>query len=287
METEFLEREDPEKATPTTEVESAETEKQPEVADETTTEEQSEGTPKEAEVEIDGQRYTVTRVKEWQEAAKNKDQWQKSNTLKAQEIAAKRKTLEEAEAIYNVLKQNPEKLQKIFAPEPERDFDKETQAHYSRRPLEYGDEYVRWEQERDRLITEKATSQAFRLAQSQETQRSAKEHNESLANTAYDKYHEKVTDEEYQQMAGWLVNNLQPKNGKYPVEAFDVAYKVLYGDKDVESAKLSGAKALSDQIRKAKPASGEPGKLKQPETKTTSDEEDDKFLEEIRARTRK
>jgi len=287
MPTEILEREDPTEATPEPEVTTApEAETQAEVEPETSTEgeQKPEATAQEQEYEVEGQRYTAAQLKEALEAAKNKSEWQKSNTLKAQEIARQRKEVEEAIALRKILEQKPEKLQQIFAPEPERNYDAELQAHYQARPEVYDQNYINWELRRDSLIREQATAQAFKLAHTQEVQKAAQQHNESLANQAYEKYKGKVSDSEYQEMAVWLVNNVQPKNGRYPESSFDIAYKMLYGDRDIESAKLSAAQQTVKQMSKAKPASGANGTLPQPETRTPADDEDELFAKRIRER---
>lgn len=287
MANEILEREDPQEATPAPEaVESAETEIQPEVPEETKGEQEPEPSApvEEPEYEVEGQRYKASQLKEALDAAKNKSEWQKSNTLKAQEIAAKRKELEQAEAIYNLVKSDPTKLQKLLAPEPERDFDGELKSHYQKRPEVYGEDYIKWEFERDRLVAEQASEKAFKHAQAQESMRAAKEHNDGIVNRSYDKYKGKVSDDEFQAMASWLSQNIQPKDGRYPETSFDVAYRFLYGERDVETAKLTAAKAVGDSIRKAKPASGEKGTLPKPEHKTPSDEEDEAFTNAVRER---
>lgn len=287
MATEILEAGDPKEATPTPEVvESAETEIQTEVPEETKGEQEPEPSApvEEPEYEVEGQRYRASQLKEALEASKNKAEWQKSNTLKAQEIAAKRKELEQAEAIYNLVKGDPTKLQRLLAPEPERDFKGELEKHYKMRPEVYGQEYIDWEFRRDSLVAEQASEKAFKHAQAQESMRAAKEHNDGIVNRSYDKYKGKVNDDEFQSMASWLSQNIQPKDGRYPETSFDVAYRFLYGERDVETAKLSAAKAVGDSIRKAKPASGEKGTLPKPEHKTPSDEEDESFANAVKER---
>ena len=237
---------------------------------------------------IRDRKVTVAQLKEWRKAAENKAEWQKSNTLKSQEIAAERKRLAEAEIIYNVLQKDPQKLQKLLAPEPERDFDAELQSHYQKRPTEDPNEYLRWEMEKDRLIAQKASTEAFNKARQQAAQEFVKETNDRVVNAAYDKYKEKVNDEEFKDMASWISENVKPRlNGTYPESAFDIAYSVKHGNRDVERAKLETTKAVAKSIEKAKPASGENGQLKKTERTSPEDAEDEAFAEEIKARSKK
>jgi len=289
MDTEILERSDPEEvATPSQEVvkEAAPVE-QPEVQPEETKDEKQPEQPsqEEPEYEVEGQRYTAAQLKEWKEAADNREKWQKANTVKAQEIAARRKELEQAEAIYNLVKSDPAKLQKLLAPEPERDFDGELQALYQQQPdLLDRDNFVRWQYAKDQLLAAKVADQSYKRALTDVQTRSAKEHNDRVVNDAYEKYKGKMSDDEFRQATEWGVANLAPKDGKMPDNFYDIAYRVLFSERDIESAKLSAAKAVGDSIRRAKPASGDVGKLPKHETKSPGDDEDDAFIEEIKYR---
>jgi hypothetical protein len=288
MATEIMERSDPETvATPEPEVVEAAETTQPEVPEETKDAEQPEETPAvdEPEYEVEGQRYKASQLKEWKEAADNKDKWQKANTLKAQEIASKRKELEQAEAIYNLVRSDPAKLQKLLAPEPERDYDAELNTLYQQAPDPLDREnYLRWEFQKDQLLSAKSAERGYKHALAQESQRATKEHNDALVNRAYEKYKGKMSDEEFVKATEWGVARLAPKDGRMPEEFYDIAYSVLYGGRDLEQAKLSAAKSVGDSIRRAKPASGETGKLPKQETKSPGDEEDEAFAARIRDR---
>ena len=159
-----------------------------------------------------------------------------------------------------------------------------SRGHYSKRPTEYGDEYIRWEFERDKLISEKAATEAFNRARQQSAQELSKQHNDSVVNTAYDKYKGKVNDDEFKAMADFVLANVRPgQNNTYPPNSFDIAYSVLHGSRAVEEAKISAVKSVAKSMEKAKPASGNEGKLKQPD-KEPRDEEDDAFEEAIHER---
>lgn len=277
----LVEREEPEEATPAEESKVAE---QPESTPEKVEEEKQPSSQEEPEVEVNGEKVKVSQLLEWRKSAENEAKWQKSNTLKAQEIATEKKRLAEAEVLYNILQKDPQRLQKILAPEPERNFDVELQAHYQKRPTEDPNEYVRWELEKDRLIAEKASSEAFNRAKQQASVEVAKTHNDSIVKTAYEKYHGKVDEEEFKAMTEWIVDNVKAgNNNMYPQGAYDIAYSVLHGSRAMEEAKLAAAKSVAKSIEKAKPASGETGKLKQPD-KDPQDEEDSAFAEEVHAR---
>jgi hypothetical protein len=281
MEPVVLEREDPEEATPAKE--EAAVEAQPESTPEKVEDEKQPTSQEEPEVEVNGEKVKVSQLLEWRKSAENEARWQKSNTLKAQEIATERKRLAEAEVLYNMLQKDPARLQKILAPEPERDFDAELQAHLRKRPTEDPDAYLRWEAEKDSLLVEKASALAYAKTHQQASQEIAKKHNDSIVNAAYDEYKGKVDEGEFRAMADWVVQNIKSENNMYPEHSFKIAYQVLHGGRDVEKAKLEAAKSVGRSIEKARPASGNDGKLKQPD-KEPRDEDDDAFVDEIHAR---
>jgi hypothetical protein len=280
-----IEREDPfEEATPA-EVKVAEPtqpETKPEI--EVKEEKQPESSQEEAVVEIDGEKYTASQLKEWQDDHKNKSEWQKSNTLKAQQTAAERKELEEAIAINTLLKSKPELKQRLFTPEPERDFDTELKAHYGKRPEVYGDEYIRWEYERDKLVSEQAGRDAYKRAQTEVQQQNARQHNDTVVNTSYEKFRGKVSDEEFKGMAEWVLKNVRSDNNMYPQNSFEIAFAVLHGNRAVEDAKISSVKSVVKSLERAKPASGEQGSLKPTTTISPEDADDEAFYAEVQAR---
>ena len=283
-----IEREDPfEEATPAEEVKPVEAEKQPEAPVEAKAEEQPTPQEEEAVVEIDGQKLTAKELKEWQEAFKNKSEWQKSNTQKAQEIAAQRKEMEEAIAINTLLKSKPELKQRLFTPEPERNLQSELDAHYGKRPEVYGDEYIQWEKTRDRLVSETAAIEGYKRARLEAQQQITQQHNDNVVNTAYEKYKGKLSEDEFRASADWVLKNIRAENGMYPQSAFDTAYAVLHGSRDVTDAKINATKSVIRSIEKAKPASGEQGTLKTTEKISPEDEEDEAFAAEVKARMKK
>jgi hypothetical protein len=110
--------------------------------------------------EVKGQRLNATQIKEALDAQRNRDEWQKSNTRKAQELAEERKRLQEADYIAGKIKEHPEVLQKLFTPEPQRNFDADWQNLIATRPVDqYSQEYVQWERAKDQLLYEKAASE--------------------------------------------------------------------------------------------------------------------------------
>jgi hypothetical protein len=288
MANEILERSDPEEvATPEPEVVEAAEPIQPEVEPEETKEEKQPELPSqdEPEIEIAGEKVKASQIAEWRKDAENKKEWQKSNTTKAQEIARRSKELEQAEAIYKLVSQDPAKLQKLLAPEPERNYDAELNALYQQAPDPLDRQaYLNWEYQKDQLLSAKSAEKGYKHALAQESQKATKEHNDSVVNRAYEKYNGKMSEDEFKEATTWIVGNISAKDGRYSEQSYDVAYKFLYGDRDVESAKLSAAKSVGDSIRRAKPASGETGKLPKQETKSPGDDEDDAFVEEIKHR---
>jgi hypothetical protein len=283
MSEEILERTDPQEATVPEEVTPVE-ETQPEPEAEPDGGEKQPSSQDEPEVEIEGEKVKVSQLKEWREAAENREKWQKSNTQKAQEIASERKRLAEAEAIYNVLQKDPQKLQKILAPEPERNFDAEWMQIQKERPTEDPQAYFAWEQKKDQFLMERAAEVASQKARQEAAQETAQKFNNELVGSAYEKYKGEVDDDGFTTMTQWVKDNLRPsQGGAYPKTSYDIAFSVLYGDKTVTKAKLEAAKSVAKSIEKAKPASGDTGKLKQPD-KEPLDDDDAAFADEVHAR---
>lgn len=93
-------------------------ETEPEAAEEggTTEEDSTEVEAKPSEYDIDGEKFTVDQIKEWQKG----NMRQSDYTKKTQEIAQWRKENSEAQELYNYLKSNPEIAAKLAEISPEQ-----------------------------------------------------------------------------------------------------------------------------------------------------------------------
>lgn len=261
--------------------------------------EHPEPTPEEPEFEIEGQRLKASQIKAALEAEKNKAEWQRSNTQKAQEIAEERRRLEAerqelllGRQITERLKSNPDLARQIFTPPQVKDVDAEYAQHLQNRPADlYSAEYLQWDVKRDQLLRESAREDARRESETRTNRLMAEQANRETERDAVQKYVEsgKLTPDEFKKSVDWVAQNFQAVNGAYPKNCLDVAYKVLFSDREVANAQLEASKKAAEAILKAKPANQSPGVGHEP--KTDIDESDgleaDAFVKELRARIKK
>ena len=262
-------------------------------------EEQAPVTEEEPIVEVDGQRLTATQIKEALDSAKNKAEWQKSNTQKSQEIAEERRRIESerqelllGREVAARLKTRPDLANVLFAPEAVRDPNAEYQALLGQRPQDiYSQEYQRWEMQKDQLVRDIAKTEALRESEAKVSKYMAEQSNRETETEAVKKYVEssKVSQDEFRQMVNWVGENFQAKNGMFPKNCLDVAYRVLYSDREVTNAKLETSKAVVRAIEKAKPAKESAAISKEPDKEL--DESDgyqaEEFVKELRFRSKR
>lgn len=242
-------------------------------------------TPKDSDVEIDGQRLSAAQIKDAMAALANREAWQKENTRKSQEIAEQRRAWEKEQQeilfLKKKLEEKPDVVQKIFAPEAERNFEAELQELYSRKPQDpFSQEYVQWEFTKDRLNREIAKTEALRESQSVLLRSTAADHNSNVEKSSWEKYRGKVSWEEFRDMAAWVLENVNARGGKYPQNSFDMAYQMVHPEKFQEEIKLSAVKAANDSLTKAKPA-GEPGVQKPHDKLTPEEQSDEEFVKRM------
>jgi hypothetical protein len=197
-------------------------------------------------------------------------------------LAAKEKELQQKIWLASQVEGRPELIQQLFTPKPERDLEKELQAHWQRRPYDINtQEYINWEYQKDLLMGEIAESRAAARAEKKVASFSAETWNTQLSNSAREKFKDEA---KVVQMAQWVVDNIKPDAmGRYPAHSFETASKILFSEEEQREAKLAATRKVTESIVKAKPASGDGGKkITQPESDLTED--DEKFIEEVKAR---
>jgi len=247
---------------------------------------EAEPAPKEEPVEevtidLDGQRYTATQIREMKKDAENRKDWQRTNTQQAQKLAEKERRLARLELLEEAVNKNPDVLQTIFRPVAPQNFEADYRAHLAKRPVDrFSPEHDQWEEQKDILLSQGATREAEEKATQRIFKAEADTHNQRIANEAEKRFRANGRDEnQILEMGQWVYNNIKPTNGKYPENAFDVAERFIFSDEDSRSAKLEGARSAAASIRNAKPAGEATGVNKKPEPKTPQDEDDDKFVE--------
>ena len=282
MESTILEKPDPEPGNEPQEkevqepvVEAPEPKAEPEQPTETPTE-----VPEEPTIEFDGQRLTASQIKEWKEAHENKKEWQRANTQRAQEIAEERKKLARASLIEEQFSKRPELLQELFKPPVARNIDVELQSLYQSEPQDiFSPEHQQWMLNKDRLLLEKAETNAEQRAVQRITEKEAYEHNMKLGEEIEAKMLAKGRSaEDVLSLGQWVAENMKPKNGKFTAEMFEVAEAIKFGKESIRQAKLETAKQTVQSITKAKPASGAPGVQKPHESKDQVEREEDEWV---------
>jgi len=237
--------------------------------------------------ELDGQRLTASQIKEMKDALENKDKWTKTNTQRAQEIAAERKRLARYELLDEQLQKNPAALQTLFQPPaPQRDLTAELQLLYQQKPQDiFSPEYQQWEMEKDQALYRKSVEEAKQSTRQEIFQQEAQEHNNSIGKRVEEKLRSKGLDEtDIAAVGQFVVENFKPKNGKYDESHFDIAYSHLYADTAIRQAKLDTAKSVASAMTKATPAQVGQGINKKQEPKSSIDESDDAFVRNVNER---
>ena len=266
-------------------------EAKPEVEAESTPEpEQTEESQTEATYEIEGQRLTASQVKEALEAQKNKSEWQRTNTQKAQEIAEQRRLLEQEQQVAILgrkLLERPDLIQAVLQPVQAKNLTVELQNLNAQRPQDpYSQEYAQWEQAKDMKLMEIAEHNALTRAQQTLATSSAAEHNRKVELSAWDEMKSKVSFDEFKDMSNWIVENLNAKQGKYPEKAYQMAFRELYADRLTADAKVEAAKKVAESFTKAKPVSGDNGTKEHDVSLSPEEKEEEALNARVKARRR-
>jgi hypothetical protein len=96
----------------------------------------------------------------------------------------------------------------------------------------------------------------------------------------------KVSEEEFSEMTSFISQNVLPKDGRYPDNVYDYAFKILHEDKWLESKMADVKKRTIAPILKASVVSQNAGKNK-PQVQTTEEDElDADFTKAVRAKNK-
>lgn len=257
------------------------------------TEEEGETTETEAGdpvVELDGEQYTLAQLREMQDALKNKNQWQTSNTQKAQEVAEKRRLVDE---VLEQINNNPSLIQRgqaaspqANAPDPLTQATEELEAIYGKRPEDpFSPEARTWEREKDVAIRKVARIEAVEEAQATASQTTVVAHNRQVATEAYETFSKTLSDDEYVELEKWVAGNIRPdEQGRYSKQGFDVAFKILHGDKQVRADKLEQTRKIGKALEAGARAEGDGGLRVIHPKLTEADKEDNAFVTAVKER---
>lgn len=250
--------------------------------------EETETRPEEPVVELDGEKIPHSQIKKWKEDYANDSKWKDKNKRESEELNRKNERVRRLELLEPMLEQHPEVLQQLFTPTKPTDFDAELKAHYQKtlpvnpetgRPTD--ESLTQWNYDKDILLSNRAEALATKRAEEKLQQSEAKSHNDRVEQSAYEKYvtSGKITDDEFRDVARFIVENIAIKNGKVPDNAFDTAYKIKFEERWLSEMKIDTTKKATEQVFKAQKGASEPGK-KLPSTppKTPLDKEDDEFV---------
>lgn len=247
--------------------------------------------PQEPTFDIDGEKLTAAQIKEWKEKYGRDSKWIQTNEERAAALNQQEEELRQLRLIKPLIEQRPDVLQQLFQPPQQRNFETELQQLYAQRPDPYNDpqNYAAWEMRKDQLNSERTASLLEQKNRMDYEQRMAFEHNQQTEKYGKDKYLETkiLSPTEFNRMNQWIIENAKAVNNRYPKEAYDIAFKALFEDKFIASAKLSATqKAIAplkaDQRPPASPA------IKPPEVQRTDEDiEDDTFVKAVRSRNSK
>lgn len=219
---------------------------------ETATEEETQ----EPTIEIDGEQVPVSKVKQWKEEYAQDSKWKDKNRRESEALNQQKREYDSLKLLVPALQQRPDILQELL--QPKRDIDAEVQAHYRRKPDPYADPQnsAAWEYQKDQLLLEQAAQRQNTIAMQHLAQEEAKRNNDDLFGRGVEKFLEakKVDVGEFQDMQRWILENVKDARGKYPMNAFDIAYAALYGDRKVRSEKVEAVKTVLKSQAAAKPA---------------------------------
>jgi hypothetical protein len=295
METAVIERDDtPEviptpapESTPTPESDASPEKEAKEPADST----EPETTPEvpandEPSFEVDGEKLTPTQIREWRKKYDRDTKWVQANEERSAQLKRDETEISALRALKPYLDQRPDVLQQLFTPKPERNFDTEIQQLYQYRPLDTGSqEYVNWDYQVRNLYAEKAEARASHAAEEKYATQTAQQSNSVIERAAWTAYKEKVSQEDFVKMADYIKGNIrQGQFGAYPENCFDIAYRSLFWDKELERTRLETAQKAAKTISNAKPANPIQGVNKPRVELTEDDEADERYVQLMKER---
>lgn len=273
------------------EVESTETQKVEETSTADTQETQKEA--EEATIEVDGEKIPLSQLKKWKEDYTNDSKWKANNQRDSETIKRDRERISvEANEIAQLrllkpyLEQRPEILQQLFAPKPTRDYDAELRDLYSKQPDQTMNpqEYVNWQYQKDLLLRDSITQKSSEESRRTAELRFAQQHNLDVEQYGQDTYLSKgkVSQGEFASMTQWILENVNPKGGKYDKAAYDVAYKTLFEDKWLQEKEISAAKKAVSSLSKTTTDGANGGIRKTKQEVSPQEESDEEFIRVVR-----
>ena len=239
-------------------------------------------------VELDGEQVPLSELKKMRADFKNDSNWKDKNRRESEELNKKQQRYARLELLEPYLEQHPEIIQQIVQPKPQRDIDRELQEHYNNIPNpDIDPDGARaWALKRDQMILEGSAMKAESQIQSRYQKESVDKQNGEVVSYAQDTYTDKVGREGLEQIASWVVANMQPKNGAYKKSDVDIAYQVLFRDKYLQELQVDTAKKVVAPLLKSKPNGGD-GVKKQERQLTPQDADDDSFVQTVRQKLKK
>lgn len=243
--------------------------------------------PPDPEVEIGGEKLSAKQILEWKEKYGRDSKWVQQNEARAAELNRQEEELRQLRLLKPYLEQRPDVLQQLILPKQERNYDQELQNLYNNKPDPniYPNEYLQWELQKDLLRDERAIYLSEKKAEARLQQQYSQAENMKIETDARAKYLSNgvVSQPEYTKMTEWIFQNVQPRNGVYPKESYDVAFKILYEDKFLSQIKLDTAKKqVAPLLRTTNPQDN--GTHKPRVAKTDDDIKDDAFISAMKER---
>lgn len=233
-------------------------------------------------IEIDGKAVPVSKVKQALQDSENDQSWKDKNRRESEQLNAERERLRRAALLEEELARRPEVMQMLYSQTPPRNFDAEIADHYSKRPDEYADPGVRtaWEMKRDALQAEKIQAANAAQIETIAAKKEADAHNDRIFVSAKEKYvtAKKVAEHEFDDMTKWIIGNLNIRAGKAPENAYEVAYRTLYGDRWERDIRADAVKRTTEPIRKATNGGADAGHTQRTPLPSQADADDNEFV---------
>jgi hypothetical protein len=274
-------------STPTPESETSPQKEVEQPADSPEPEPTPEGTANdEPSFELDGEKLTPTQVRDWKKKYDRDTKWVQANEERSAQLKRDETEISALRALKPYLDQRPDVLQQLFTPKQERNFDTEIQQLYQYRPVDTNSqEYVNWDYQVRNLYAEKAESRASHAAEEKYATQTAQQNNSTIERAAWTTYRDKVSQDDFVKMADYIKSNIrQDKFGAYPENCFDIAYRSLYWDKEIERTRLESAQKAAKTISNAKPANPIQGVNKPRVELTEDDEADERYVQLMKER---
>lgn len=239
-------------------------------------------------VEVDGEKIPHSQIKKWKEDFKNDSDWKRKNDERSAQLAAQEREVEQFRVLKPYLEKRPDIIQQLFQPAPQRDFNKEFSDLYTAQPDQFADpqKLQDWSIRRDNLIADKSATEAELRVRQQVEQQYSVTHNNKVEATGRDAYIKtgKVTDGEFLGMTQWIIKNLNPSQGRYPENAYDLAFKACHEDRFLADAKLKATQAVIEPLTGKPGSPGRPGVREERPPASPEDQQDAAFASAVKTK---